>query len=68
MYRRDTAKANFEAKMMEKLKQKREKSGLTSREMSSLDEPGSVEAEKPKKEKKKKKNKVRPHPVHPRGQ
>ena len=45
--------------MMEKLKNRREKSGLASREMSSLDEPGSVEPEKPKKEKKKKKNKVR---------
>ena len=49
--------------MMEKLKNKREKSGLASREMSSLDEPGSVEPEKPKKEKKKKKNKVRIWPV-----
>lgn len=45
--------------MMEKLRNKREKSGLSVREMSSLDEPGAAEPEKHKKEKKKKKSKVR---------
>lgn len=44
--------------MMEKLRSRREKSGLSNREMSSLDEPGSADPDKQKKEKKKKKGKV----------
>jgi len=57
----DREKAAYEAKMMEKLKSRREKSGLVSREASSLNEPASASEPvdvKPKKEKKKKKSKV----------
>lgn len=52
----DREKAAFEAKMKEKVRSRREKSGLTNREMSSLDEPGATSepVEKHKKEKKKK--------------
>ncbi|KAF6040596.1 hypothetical protein EB796_001104 [Bugula neritina] len=56
----DREKAAYEAKMMEKLKSRREKSGLVSREASSLNEPASASEPvdvKPKKEKKKKKSK-----------